>query len=437
MKRKIEKLVRFITKDIWKVSETELSPFRCFLYAVLKRVILASQNFIRDNISSQASALAYSTILSTVPILAIVFAIGRGFGYEALIEERIKKSLTMNTDFANMIFDFINSYLEHTQSGIFIGVGIVLLFYTIIQLVSNIENAFNSIWQIQKPRSVYRRITDYISIFFLLPIIIVLSSGLSIFMATIAKDLPNFLVLSTTVRLLISASPYILSGLAFTALYVFMPNTSVRFQSCIIPGFLAGIAFQYLQYFYIHSQIWVSSYNAIYGSFAALPMFMLWIQISWFICLFGAELSYANQNVENFNFAKDIRTVSRRYHDYLAILVLSKICKRFEKGEKPLSAHKVAIENSLPIRLVNEILYELCCLNLTLEISDDKGGPTLYVPAIDIHNLTLGLLLSKIDHNGKEYLNPDQISSNKEWEELTKIRSQYLNTAQSVLLKDI
>mgnify|MGYP000755104915 FL=1 len=318
----IHQLEFFFTHKIWFINEEKFSPVKKYAFNALRKLVLTAECYLSKHLNSHASALTYSTILATVPILAIIFAIGRGLGYGSIIEEKIKSNLSVNQQFADMVLNFINSYLEHTQSGIFIGFGLLLLLYTVVQLTANIEIAPNSIWNVKNQRSIYRQITDYISVFLLLPILIIISSGLSIFLATIAQDYPNFMVLSTTVKILIKLSPYALSGLLFTALYMYMPNTDIRFRNAILPGFIAGTAFQFLQYFYIHSQIWVSSYNAIYGSFAALPMFMLWVNFSWIICLFGAQLSYANQNLRSYYYIKDIHKISRSYHDVLLLSLI-------------------------------------------------------------------------------------------------------------------
>ena len=143
-----------------------------------------------------------------------------------------------------------------------------------------------------------RSLTNYMAMFFVFPIIIVVSMGLSIFMATIAKHTDGLLILGQAMRYLLDFSPYLLLSLLFVGLYVYMPNTDVKIKSAIVPGILSGVAMQLLQLFYIHSQIWVTGYNAIYGSFAALPLCMLWLQISWTICLFGAQLTFTNQNLD-------------------------------------------------------------------------------------------------------------------------------------------
>jgi len=253
-------------------------------------------------VMTQASALSYSTLLAIVPILAVVFAIARGFGYNKYIELWFRESLSTQPQVADIIVGFVNSYLVHTQSGIFLGVGLVFMLYSVLMLISNIEDTFNQIWQLSSTRPIIRSITNYLAICFLFPIIIVVSTGLSIFMETVADTMDGFRILGPAIRRMLSLAPCVLMSLMFIILYVYMPNTKVRFSSAIVPGILAGIAMQVLQLAYIHSQIWVTGYNAIYGSFAALPLFMLWIQISWTICLFGAQLTFTNENMNRIGF---------------------------------------------------------------------------------------------------------------------------------------
>jgi len=211
-----------------------------------------------------------------------------------------REVLASQPQVADVMIGFVNSYLVHTKSGIFLGVGLIFMLYTVLMLVNNVEETFNQIWRVNNSRPIIRSFTNYLAMFFLFPIIIVISTGLSIFMETVAGSMDDFVLLEPVVHRLFSFSPYILMSLLFIVLYVYMPNTEVRFSCAIVPGILAGIAMQVLQIVYIHSQIWVTGYNAIYGSFAAFPLFMLWVQISWTICLFGAQLTYTNQNLNRF-----------------------------------------------------------------------------------------------------------------------------------------
>jgi len=269
---------------------------------VIRKVYLTIHFFTEKRVMTQASALTYSTLLAIVPILAVVFAIARGFGYNKYIELWFRDSLQSQPQVAEVIIGFVNSYLVHTKSGIFLGIGLLFMLYTVLMLVNNVEETFNQIWQVDNSRAIIRSLTNYLAMFFLFPIIIIVSTGVSIFMATIEKEMNGVLVLGPALHLLLDYSPYILLSLLFIWLYVYMPNTKVKFSCAILPGILAGVAMQLLQLFYIYSQIWVTSYNAIYGSFAALPLFMLWVQISWTICLFGAQLTYTNQNLNRIGF---------------------------------------------------------------------------------------------------------------------------------------
>ena len=269
---------------------------------IYHKLYLTIRFFTEKRVMTQASALTYSTLLAIVPMLAVVFAIARGFGYNKYIEMWFRELLSSQPQVADAIVSFVNSYLIHTKSGIFLGVGLIFMLYTVLMLVNNVEETFNQIWQVNNSRPILRSFANYLAMFFLFPIIIVISTGLSIFMETVADRMDDIVILEPIVHKLFSFFPFMLMSLLFIFLYVYMPNTKVRFSCAIIPGILAGIAMHLLQIAYIHSQIWVTGYNDIYGSFAALPLFMLWVQISWAICLFGAQLTYTNQNLNRIGF---------------------------------------------------------------------------------------------------------------------------------------
>lgn len=428
--------IRFFTNDIWNIADNNLHPVCKCLLTCARVLILSCQQFINDRISVRASALTYSSLLSLIPILAILFAIARGFGFDNLMELQLRHGIASQQ--SELILSWINSYLKHAQSGIFIGVGLLMLLWTILNLTDNIEKSFNTIWQVKRPRTLFRKITDYFSMFLLLPILIVISSGLTIFITTYVKNLEIFKVLTPIVQFIIHMTPYVFTWIMFIALYIFMPNTKVRFKYTIIPGILAGTTFQIFQFIYVNSQIWVSSYNAIYGSFAAIPMFLLWAQISWTICLFGAELCYISQNLSSLSFGKENANMSRRYHDFLCVIILSSICKRFEEEKNPYSATELSRTHKIPIRLTKNILYELQDTHLIFEtISDNKNEEVYYLPGIDINKLTVGMLLEKLDTVGSESFNLDHNLYSSAWDTLIDIRKTYIYRNNQILLKDL
>lgn len=415
------------------------SKLKDIYQVVVRTAFLAVRFFTTKRVLNQASALTYSTLLAIVPILAVVFAIARGFGYNKYIEVWFRDSFSSQPQVAETMIGFVNSYLVHTKSGIFLGVGLVFMLYTVMMLVSNIEMTFNSIWQVKKKRSIFRTITDYLAMFFLFPIVIVVSSGLSIFLATMANSMTDFLLLGHAVRVFIDLTPYVLMSLMFMSLYVFMPNTHVKFKNAIVPGILSGIAMQLVQFFYIHSQMWVTGYNAIYGSFAALPLFMLWVQISWTICLFGAELTYTSQNLDYYDYEANTDDISHRYQMLLAAILMSRVCRAFADGKTAPTADDLRDQTGIPIRVVNDLLYKLCEARLALEVSpDEKGETSTYVPAESLDNLSVGVMIDRLEAQGHWDLElPVSRLLTKEWGSAVSMRSDYLNRASTIRLEDI
>lgn len=439
MKKVIQKATRFLSVDIWRIKREDVSPVRYSFYSILKKLFLAIEITTTKRIVNSAAALTYSTLLAIVPIMAVVFAIARGFGYNVYIEQWFRGSLSSQPQAAEVIVGFVNSYLVHTKSGIFLGIGLVFMLFTVIMLINNIELTFNYIWQVKKPRSLFRTITDYMAMFLLVPIVIVLTSGVSIFVATIANRIEGYFLIAPLIRLLIALMPYVLMSAVFICLYVFMPNTRVRLRCAFVPGVLAGVAMQGLQFFYIHSQIWVSSYNAIYGSFAALPLFMLWVQISWIICLFGAELCYTNQNLEDFAFKAKTEEISHRYRLMLSALLAAHVCSRFDKGQKPYTALELKKLTGIPIRITNDLLYELTRVNILTELSDDeKSEESRFQPAEALRHLSVGALIDRLESQGHWTLdiNLRQLDS-PDWRRIINTRSNYLDCQRGVMLKDL
>ncbi|MDD7257240.1 MAG: YihY/virulence factor BrkB family protein [Prevotellaceae bacterium] len=439
MSTKYKSFFKFLKTDIWQIKRQDVSPWRYLLYEIVKKVLLAIEWFTEKGMINSASALTYSTLLAIVPILAVVFAIARGFGYNKYIETWFRDSLSSQPQVADAIVGFVNSYLVHTKGGVFLGVGLLFMLWTVIMLISNIEKTFNNIWQVKKPRNIYRTITDYMALILLVPIIIVVTSGISIMMATFTDRIAEYELLGTTVKLLISLSPYVIMSGVFIALYVFMPNTKVKITNAILPGILSGVAMQGLQLFYIHSQIWVSSYNAIYGSFAALPLFMLWVQISWTICLFGAELSYTSQNLEKFAFRAKTEDLSHRYRLMLSLYMMSLICKRFRDGRKPYTALDLKLETNIPIRITHDLLFDLTRIGLLTEVtSDEKSEESVYQPALTLEKLTAGMLIDRLEAEGRWKLdiNMHQMES-EAWRKIRKFRTEYLDLQRSVAISDL
>ena len=420
-------------EHIWNINEKRLSGPERLLLSIVKRFVITWECITKNHIMSYASALTYSSMLATVPVLAIVFAIARGFGFDTIIETRLRSSFESNPDIADTILFFADSYLQHTKGGVFIGIGIIFLLYTLISLTSNIEEAFNTIWFVKRSRTIFRQVIDYFSVFLILPFVVVITSGVGIFLQTFRTLLPDIQLLSKTMTFFLHVSPFFFAVLAFMLLFTLMPNTHVKWRNTILPSIITGTVFMAVEWLYVHYQIKLSAYNAIYGSFAAIPLFMLWLQISWCICLFGAQFCYANQSLQTYAFERISNELSRRYRDTLILLLMSRICKHFASGLKPFTAHRLATDTHLPDSLVDILLGELTDMQLLVEIHNEHGEELRYLPAIDIHRITVGMVTRRIDSHGIE--NPSFVwqTSMPEWDALRSLR----NKNEDALLVDL
>ncbi len=435
---KIKRVIRFVTEDIWRITDDELTKVPHMVISILKTINLSLRRFNEDNLPIKSAALTFNTILSIVPLLALLFAIVRGFGFANLLETELFKTIPIERETLEQALIFVDRYLEQSKGGVFIGVGLAFLLWTVWGLISNIEEIFNEIWQVKQPRSLGRRFTDYFSFLFAIPFLMIFSSGISIFIPTLFDSYANHHLISPIVEFLIKSTPLFITWIVFTLIYIFIPNTQVRFVNAMASGLIAGTAFYLFQMLYINGQIWVAKYNAIYGSFAALPLLLLWIQASWLICLFGAELTFAIQNNMNFEFEKESKRVSRRYYDFLMLLICSLIVKRFAKGESPYSAPELSEECKIPIRLTRRIIYQLLEAGIILEVNIDEGREAHFNPAIDINQITIAYLFNKINLMGSEDFKVDtKLKFRSQWNTLISLNKDVLKKSEDILLLNL
>ena len=317
----ISKIITFIRFDIWRVTENELSKSRKFYYRIVKTLVLAVRGFILNDLNVRASALTYSILFAIIPLFALIIAIGKGFGVEKLIQNSLEGTFIGQANMIPTVMGFVERYLETTQGGLFIGVGIAILFWSIMNFFMQVEKAFNSIWQVRKSRSPIRQFTTYFSSILIVPLLIVFSSGFSIFVSKAVSQSYIYEALTPILRFGVKLIPYFINWIVFTIMYLVIPNTRVRFISALIAGIVAGSAFQIFQMLYINGQVYLSRYNVVYGSFAAVPLLLLWLQISCLIVLLGAEISYASQNIQNFDYEVDTKNISTRYKNFLILFI--------------------------------------------------------------------------------------------------------------------
>ena len=405
----MKKLFQFIQTGIWQIDYKKHTPLLGFLLRQLRILLLAHKEFRNNHIQLRASALTYYSLLSVVPIAAMAFGIAKGFGFETRMEIEIRRRVAEQAELANVveyIIGFANFMLKNINGGVIAGVGVVLLLWSVMKVLGNIENSFNVIWQIRRSRPFARKFADYLSMMLIAPILFFLSSTVTGFVSNLASDSDSTLLgyLGPLLLFLVKLVPYVLIFLLFTILYVVMPNTKVQFKYGLYAGIIAGIIFQFTQYIYFYFQGEAGRLGAIYGSFVAFPLFLIWMQLSWLIVLLGAEISFAYQNIEKYEIEAESLHITPYNRRLLTFLVMYTIIKKFEQGEIPQTSAEISQELGIPVRLAREIIFDL--LEGHLIVAADTGSPRelAYVPALDINRITVAYLIERLDLRGDERL---------------------------------
>lgn len=390
---KIQDFVEYCCTGVWE------DPRQTRGVNAIKVLNLSVRSFLDRDLQSRSMSLTYSTVLAIVPAFALLFAIGRGFGFQNLLEDMLYQNFPAQRQVIGVALRFVDSYLKEASQGVFVGVGLVFLLWTLISLLSYIEDAFNTIWDVKRDRTMYQKVTDYTAICLMVPILMICSSGVSIFMSATIQDNMHFAFLTPFVNVALEASPVILAWLAFTLSFFLIPNTKVKFKYAAISGAVCAIVFQILQLLFVNGTIYVSKYNAIYGSFAFLPLLLIWLQLSWLILLCGCVLTYSMQNVLGFNFIGDVKQMSADYERKVSIIIATAIVSRFRAGKKPLTRVELSTIYDIPIRMVNSICEKLQKAGLVnyVLLPEDKIGVS---SATETGDLSVGTLLEKLDSVG-------------------------------------
>ena len=399
-----EKTFNYLRNEIWRVRIKEVPRGKSFLLRPLRIFLLALRGFDEDKCQLRASALTFYSLLSVVPVIALAFAISKGFGLEKNLQLFLIHELESQQEVLQWAITFANALLANTKGGVVAGVGVLVLFWAIISLLNNIENAFNDIWYVQKGRGFGRRLSNYLSLMLICPVLLIMSSSLTVFitsqMTLITEKISLLGKISPLIFFLLKLSPFVFLWVLFTLLYIVVPNTSVSFKGGLFAGIITGTIFQLVQKAYIYFQIGVSKYNAIYGSFAALPLFLAWLQLSWLIVLLGAEISFAVHNEEDYEFETDTQKISYYYKKLLALRIVELCVKNFCQGEKPADIHVITHALGAPVRLVREILFDLIEAKVLFEVKQSDESTSYYQPAQDVANLTIKKVLDLLDRKG-------------------------------------
>ena len=383
----------YFWSGVWK------DPRKNVWTSIVKTLNLTVRSFTDTGLQNKSMSLTYSTVLALVPALALLFAISRGFGFQDMVQNELYVYFPAQQKAISTATSFVDSYLQQSSQGLFVGIGIVMRLWTLISLLSNIEDAFNSIWGIKKARSLPQKVTDYIAICLMVPVLMICSSGASIFMSTIVQDNLNLPFLTPVINNLLELAPLVMAWLAFTLSYFLIPNIKVSFKYAAISGAVCAIAFQILQLLFVNGQIYVTKYNAIYGSFAFLPLMLIWLQLSWLILLTGCVLTYSLQNVFAYNYMGDISDVSQSYRREVELVITALVFRRFRRGRTPYTLYDLSKHYDLPMKLVNHSVEALRKAGIIYIVSEDKERVGI-APAVEIGRLSVGELMRRLDAEG-------------------------------------
>ena len=437
----LTRFVGFFTTTIWRARRGEQPAVRWLLIRLVRTVILSVQDFARHHGPLRASALTFFTLLSLVPVAAMAFGIAKGFGFERRLQKELLDKFSAQQEVVEQVIGFAQNMLDNTKGGIIAGIGVVVLFWAVIRVLSNIESSFNHIWGVRS-RTFIRKLSDYLTIMLVCHVLVIMSVSLTVFITSqvsaISGRFELMQMVGPAIYVGLKLLPYALIWVLFTLIYMVMPNTRVRFDGALLAGVIAGSAYQVIQAAYIDFQIILAKYNAIYGSFAALPLFLLWLQISWFIVLIGAEISHAYQNSENVDETAGGREMSISQSRLLALIVCRYVVRLFQQGRPAQTTTQIAQALAYSPALVDNISDLLVKGNILVKIDRESDNGQALQPARDIGNLTVNAVVAALEDVGKnDGLQPHLTEAETLSETLTALRSELDRSASNRLLKDI
>lgn len=400
-------LINYLKHDVWQVEETPLSRGKSLLLKSLKIVLLAIYGFQKNDCELRSTALTMYTILSIVPIIAMLFGIAKGFGLEKMLQQQLVAQIPAQDTMMLRLMAFAENMLANTEGGIVAGMGVMILFWTVIKVIGMIEESFNQIWQIKQGRSLTRKLSDYLSLMLLAPILLIVSSSITVFVSTQLTWIIQHLNIDATGSSILLYSlnylPILIMAILFSFTFMFMPNQKVQWQAGVIAGIVTGIIYQLAQWAYLTLQVGVSSYNAIYGSFAALPLFFIWLQLGWVIVLFGCEISFYIQNYASYQHHEQYSGISFSSKKIVALQITHLIVNRFSQAEKALSCVQIAAQLNLPQSIVQLVLTALLEANMLVEINSTTDE-LLFQPALDTNLMSVYMIIEALENQGNNLL---------------------------------
>lgn len=396
----IKRFIDYIKHGVWQKDNEEFNSRKSlWLTRQLRVIVYTIRGVGQHNTFIRASALTFYTIMSMVPILALAFGVIKGFG----LDERLSLYLVDRFPQFDQLAEFAGSVLDRTKGGIVALTGFVILIWAAVRVFSNVEDAFNNIWEIKKSRSIGRKISAYAAMIFIIPVMWVIISAVVAYTQNIISQ---YRYLQGGVFYYIGSVIFV--WLLFTAMYKIIPNTKVRFRNAANAAAIASVGFLVFQVIYVYIQNSVNAYNIIYGSFASIPLLLIWLQTSWIIILMGAEISFSLQNIDSYRQEMDSLKVNYDNRRKITVAVMIVIAKHFVSDSDLPTSEQIAKYLKLPLRIVRDVINDLENAGLIITIRNDESGKVRrFIPAHEVSRMTFYGVLETVESTGNNIIDDD------------------------------
>lgn len=359
----------------------------------LKLVIYTLEGLLAHGTMDMGAALTFYTLVSIVPVLALAFAVVKGFGLAESLVQNLYSLLPQMPEVVDYMVSFANNTLARTNGGVMATIGLLTLLWAVVNLFESIEANFNKIWEVKSSRNLVRKYSDYITVVIIAPLLWIVATSVG----TYTRDMLGI----EGVWWLNMASKLfslMLVWAMFTVIYIVLPNTKVRLRAAIMAAVFAGTGFYLFQTLFIFLMKWMTSYSAIYGSFAALPLFLLWMQYSWKILLMGCELSFALQNEKRYDEERELPVISHDDTQKFIIAIVCHIARSFVRGEGAVPLIAVRERLGIPSRIASKLILILVDAGILNEVKcEQKDYDVAYAPAKDVNSLRVCDILEAVE----------------------------------------
>ncbi len=365
----------FFNDTIWLEGIEALPFFRRAAFRVARIAYIVVKGFSDERLNQQAAALTYVSFLSIVPLLAVLFSLAKGFGFQEKIGPWVKETLSMVDP---EILDQIIQYVSNTNLAALGTIGFIVLLWTILKTLLNLEKSFNQIWSVNNNRPLYRALSYYLSVVLVVPLLVAASGALMAGLQAKGAEGSTLYWLQTlpgaafAIGLLAALLPFLITCVAFSMVYAFMVNTNVKFGAAAGGALFASALFNLLQWGYIETQVGISK-NAIYGTFASLPVFLVYLFLCWLILLFGCRIAFALQNEDSFRRERVAKNAGARFRTAAGLLILKEVAAAFKDGREAEKTRRIAERLDLPLSFVSEIISILQRAGIVHALRENAG----------------------------------------------------------------